>query len=141
MTEGELRRADVKERGTPRLSSSFLAKPCDRFSYPVPFATPTAARNASQPTTLFALLVLQSLALPAPYFLARTSDTTRLRREPRLPVLRSSPLRRVDEAVEECAAGVLRSLVEGGHASAGFAEDTRGTTAVKPWGSTSTSPL
>ncbi|MEK6526983.1 MAG: hypothetical protein AABZ22_08925, partial [Nitrospirota bacterium] len=25
---------------------------------------------------------------------------------------------------------------EGGHASAGFAEDTRGTTAVKPWGST-----
>jgi hypothetical protein len=40
------------------------------------------------------------------------------------------------QAVEECAAGVLRSLGEGGHASAGFAEDTRGTTAVKPWGST-----
>ena len=37
---------------------------------------------------------------------------------------------------EECAAGVLRSLGEGGHASAGFAEDTKGTTAVKPWGST-----
>ena len=40
------------------------------------------------------------------------------------------------QAVEECAAGVLRSLGEGGHASTGFAEDTRGTTAVKPWGST-----
>ena len=40
--------------------------------------------------------------------------------------------------MEECAAGVLRSLGEGGHASAGFAEDTRGTTAVKPWGSTGT---
>jgi len=66
------------------------------------------------------------------------------------------------EAVEECAAGVLRSRAvakaamarrrpgEGGHASglrshigyygevgsAGFAEETRGTTAVKPWGST-----
>ena len=51
------------------------------------------------------------------------------------------------QAVEECVAGVLRpvgqslwatrrSLGEGGHASAGFAEDTRGTTAVKPWGST-----
>jgi hypothetical protein len=40
------------------------------------------------------------------------------------------------EAVEECAAGVLRNLGEGGHASAGFAEETRGTTAVKPWGST-----
>ncbi len=32
--------------------------------------------------------------------------------------------------------GVLRSLGEGGHASAGSAEDTKGTTAVKPWGST-----
>jgi hypothetical protein len=40
------------------------------------------------------------------------------------------------QAVEECAAGVLRSLGEGGHASAGSAEDTKGTTAVKPWGST-----
>ena len=38
--------------------------------------------------------------------------------------------------MEECAAGVLRSLGEGGHASAGSAEDTKGTTAVKPWGST-----
>ena len=61
---------------------------------------------------------------------------TRLRRNPRLPVLRSSLLRRVDEAVEECAAGVLRSLGEGGHASAGSAEDTKGTTALKPWGVT-----
>jgi hypothetical protein len=85
---------------------------------------------------------------------------TRLRRKPWLPVLRSSLLRRMDEAVEECAAGVLRpvgrslwaacrSLGEGGHApglrsrgyfggvgSAGFAEEIRGTTAVKPWGST-----
>jgi peroxiredoxin Q/BCP len=32
--------------------------------------------------------------------------------------------------------GVLRSLGEGGHASAGDAEETKGTTAVKPWGST-----
>jgi hypothetical protein len=40
------------------------------------------------------------------------------------------------KAVEECAASVLRSLGEGGHASAGSAEDTKGTTAVKPWGST-----
>jgi hypothetical protein len=40
------------------------------------------------------------------------------------------------QAVEECAVGVLRSLGEGGHASAGSAEDTPGTTAVKPWGST-----
>lgn len=32
--------------------------------------------------------------------------------------------------------GVLRSLGEGGHASADVAEETRGTTAVKPWGST-----
>jgi hypothetical protein len=39
--------------------------------------------------------------------------------------------------MEEFAAGVLRSLGEGGHVSAGFAEDTKGTTAVKPWGSTS----
>ena len=75
---------------------------------------------------------------------------TRLRRKPRLPVLSSSLLRRVDEAVEECAAGVLRSLGEGGHASslrslggycggvgsAGCSEEIRGTTAVKPWGST-----
>ncbi len=29
-----------------------------------------------------------------------------------------------------------RSLGEGGHASAGSAEDTTGTTAVKPWDST-----
>ena len=41
------------------------------------------------------------------------------------------------QAVEECTAGVLRSLGEGGHASAGSAEDTKETTAVKPWGSTS----
>jgi hypothetical protein len=40
------------------------------------------------------------------------------------------------KAVEECAAGVLRSFGEGGHASAGSAEDTKGTTAVKPLGST-----
>ena len=33
-------------------------------------------------------------------------------------------------------ASVLRSLGKGGHASAGSAEDTKGTTAVKPWGST-----
>ncbi len=32
--------------------------------------------------------------------------------------------------------GVLRSLGKGGHASAGSAEDTKGTTAIKPWGST-----
>jgi hypothetical protein len=52
----------------------------------------------------------------------------------------------MDKAVEECAAGVLRSLGEGGHASslrslvgyfggvgsAGSAEDTKGTTAVQP---------
>lgn len=42
------------------------------------------------------------------------------------------------QAVEECAGGVLRSLGEGGQASAGVAEETRGTTAVKPWGSTVT---
>jgi len=42
------------------------------------------------------------------------------------------------KAVEECAAGVLRSLGEGGHASAGSAEDTKRTTAVRPWGSTAT---
>ena len=42
----------------------------------------------------------------------------------------------MDKAVEECAAGVLRSLGEGGPASAGSAEDAKGTTAVKPWGST-----
>jgi hypothetical protein len=50
------------------------------------------------------------------------------------------------KAVEECAAGVLRSLGEGGHASslrsrvgyyggvgsAGSAEDTKGTTAARP---------
>jgi hypothetical protein len=40
------------------------------------------------------------------------------------------------QAVEECTAGVLRSLGEGGHASAGSAEVSKGTTAVKPWGST-----
>ena len=66
---------------------------------------------------------------------------TLLRRKPWLPVLRSSLLRRMDQAVEECAAGVLQSLGEGGHASAGFAEDTRGTTAVKPWGSTVARPV
>ncbi|MBH0203137.1 MAG: DUF2007 domain-containing protein [Nitrospira sp.] len=32
--------------------------------------------------------------------------------------------------------GVLRSLGEEGRPSAGSAEDTKGTTAVKPWGST-----
>lgn len=41
------------------------------------------------------------------------------------------------QAVEECAGGVLQSLGEGGPASAGSAEDTRGTKAGKPWGSTS----
>jgi len=71
----------------------------------------------------------------------------------------------MDQAVEECAAGVLRpvgqslwavcrSLGEGGHVSslrsrvgyyggvgsAGFAEDTRVTTADKPWGSTRLRP-
>jgi hypothetical protein len=40
------------------------------------------------------------------------------------------------QAVEECTAGVLRSLGEGGHASAGSAEVSKGTTAVKLWGST-----
>jgi len=56
---------------------------------------------------------------------------TRLHRKPQLPVLRSSLLRRMDQAVEECAASVLRpggqslwaacrSLGEGGHASVGF---------------------
>jgi len=38
---------------------------------------------------------------------------TRLREKPRLPVLRSSLLRRMDQAVEDCVAGVLRSLGEG----------------------------
>src|SRR5574341_1095753 len=33
--------------------------------------------------------------------------------------------------------GVLRSLGEGGHASANSAEDIKGATVVKPWGSTS----
>ena len=37
----------------------------------------------------------------------RGHQFTRLRRKPRLPVLRSKLLRRADEAVEECAAGVL----------------------------------
>ena len=78
-----------------------------------------------------------------PYLTATVNDVdvrvlcfTRLRRKPWLPVLRSSLLRKMDQDVEECVAGVLRSLGEGGHASAGFAEDTRGTTAVKPWVST-----
>ena len=31
---------------------------------------------------------------------------------------------------------IRRSLGEGGYASAGFAEECRGATAVKPWGST-----
>ena len=43
------------------------------------------------------------------------------------------------EAVEECAVGVLRSLGEGGLASVGSTEVTKGTTAVKPWGSTNRS--
>jgi len=33
--------------------------------------------------------------------------STRLRRKPRLPILRSRLLRKMDQAVEECAAGVL----------------------------------
>lgn len=45
----------------------------------------------------------------------------------------------MDEAVEECAAGVLRSLGEGRRALAGFAEGTKGTKAVKPWGFTNKS--
>jgi len=40
------------------------------------------------------------------------------------------------QTVEECAAGVLRNLGEGGHASASVAGQQTGTTAVKPWGST-----
>jgi hypothetical protein len=88
--------------------------------------------------------------------------STRLRRKPRLPVLRNRLRRKMDQAVEECAAGVLlpvgqslwaacRSPGEGGHASslrslvgyfggvgsAGLAEDIRATRAVMPWGSTS----
>ena len=39
-------------------------------------ATPTAAPAADQPTSLSAPLVLPSVALPAPYPLAHTSDTT-----------------------------------------------------------------
>jgi hypothetical protein len=42
------------------------------------------------------------------------------------------------KTVEEYTTGVLRSLGEGGHASAGSAEDTIWATAVKPWGSTLT---
>jgi hypothetical protein len=38
------------------------------------------------------------------------SHFTRLRRKPRLPVLRSSLLRRMDQAVEKCTAGVLRPV-------------------------------
>jgi hypothetical protein len=56
--------------------------------------------------------------------------------------LRSSPAYAGSHScqpVEECAAGVLRSLGEGGHASAGSAEDTIWITAVKPWCSTSLS--
>src|SRR5439155_26142549 len=49
---------------------------------------------------------------------------TRLRRKPRL------------SSRGGMRAGVLRSLGEGGHASAGSAEVNKGTTAVKPWGST-----
>ena len=62
------------------------------------------------------------------------ADFTRLRRKPRLSVLRSGLLRRVDKVVEECAAGVLRSLVGyfGGVGSAGSAEEATETTAVKP---------
>src|SRR4026208_267942 len=41
-------------------------------------------------------------------------------------------------AVEECAAGVLRSLGEGGQASAGCAEVGIRTKASQPWGSTGT---
>lgn len=44
-------------------------------------------------------------------------------------------------AVEECAAGVLRSLGEGGQASAGSAEVAIRTTASQPWSSTATSCL
>ena len=41
-----------------------------------PSSTPTAAPAADQPISLSAPLVLQSLALPAPYPPAHTSDTT-----------------------------------------------------------------
>ncbi len=60
------------------------------------------------------------------------ADFTRLRRKPRLSVLRSGLLWRVDKVVEECTAGVLRSFNEGGQASAGSAEEATETTAVRP---------
>lgn len=41
-----------------------------------PSATPTAVEGADQPTSLSAPLVHRSLALPAPYPLAHTCETT-----------------------------------------------------------------
>jgi hypothetical protein len=52
-----------------------------------------------------------------------TTLFTRLYKKSQLPVLQSRLLRRVDKAVEEYAQRVS-------------SEDTKGTTAVKPWGST-----
>jgi hypothetical protein len=35
--------------------------------------------------------------------------------------------------VDECGAGIRRSLGEGGYASAGFTEEFQDATAVRPW--------
>jgi hypothetical protein len=87
--------------------------------------------------TAFQSRVSSAPFFPLPFQLMSPENFTRLRRKPRLPGLRSrSCFGGGGSSRGGMLTGVLRSLGEGGHASADSAEETKGTTAVKPWGST-----